>query len=185
VLKLKFSFLIILCFLFANCKTDKKAGPYKSDLKVTENLSDFTSKMTEKDTVKILAVLDMEWWMRHDELTITKKNDKIQLQTTVKEDTTILEPLEYVWRINKLETITLDNINNEFEKHFFQKLERSKADFNKSLIYKVMTINDTLVFYTKGLGDKGGEVKDYLRFMHHYYPIEKDFIPFGEKLLNE
>ena len=173
----------MVCFLFTNCKTEKKTEPYKSDLKLTENLSDFTSKMTEKDTIKILAELNMEWWIRNDEITITKKNNEIQLQTTIKEDSTF--EMKYEWRINKLKTIELKNLNNEFENHFAQKFMRTKGRTDRGRIYKIMTSNDTLIFYTEGLGDKGGEVKDYYKLMRNYYPSEKDFIPFGEKQLDE
>ncbi|WP_146126692.1 hypothetical protein [Nonlabens agnitus] len=141
--------------------------------------------MTTKDTIKIFVNLDMEWWMRHDELMITKNNDEIHLRTIIREDTTLLEPLEYGWRINNLGTITIRNENNEFEKHFALKSERIKAEFSKSLIYEIITSNDTLKYHTKSLGDKGREVNAYLKFMNSYYPNEKDFRPFEESQLNE
>ena len=107
--------MTIICFLFTSCKKDNKTEPYKSDLKLTENLSDFTDQMTEKDTVKIFAELSMEWWIRRDELTITKKNNEIRLQATIKEDTTF--EMKYEMRTSELPRKVIKNKNNSFEKH--------------------------------------------------------------------
>ena len=172
VLKLKSSLLIMVCFLFANCKTDKKE-PYKSDLKVTENLSNFTSEMTEKDTIKIIAELNMEWWIRRDELIITKRDNQIRLQTTVKEDTTF--EMKYQMRTNKFPEKTIANTDNSFEEHFANKIGRTKDKTVRQYIYKIIAPNDTLTFYTDGLGDKGGEVREYYEFMNQYYPNDKEF----------
>ena len=173
VQKLKFGLCIIFSILFTNCKTDKKPDQYKSDLKLTDNLGDFTSKMTEQDTIKIIAELNMEWWIRHDELIITKKNNDVQLQATIKEDSTF--EMKYEWRINKLPPVILKNSNNEFENHFVQKIERTKGRTDRGRIYKLMSSNDTLIFYTNGLGDKGGEVREYYEFMNRFYPKSKEF----------
>ena len=86
------------------------------------------------------------------------------------------------WRTNRLETVALKNTNNEFENHFAQKIERTKSNQNKGRIYKIIGPKDTLIFHTSGLGDKGGEVMDYYRFMLKYYPNEKDFVPIGEEI---
>ncbi|WP_175487089.1 hypothetical protein [Zunongwangia mangrovi] len=170
---MKFLLVTLIGFLFISCKTDKKAEPYKSDLKLTENLSDFTTRMTEKDTVKILAELNMEWWIRRDELTITKKNNQIILQTIIKEDTTFEG--KYQMRTNELPRKVIKNTDNSFEKHFKNKIERTKDKTVRQYIYKIISPNDTLIFYTDGLGDKGGEVRDYYKFMNHYYPDNKEF----------
>ena len=159
--------------MFTSCKTDNKTEPYKSNLKLTENLSDFTDEMTEKDTVKIIAELNMEWWIRRDELTITKKNNEIRLQATIKEDTTF--EMKYQMRTNELPRKVIKNTNNSFEKHFKNKIERTKDKTVRQYIYKIIAPNDTLIFYTDGLGDKGGEVKDYYKFMNQYYPGNKEF----------
>ncbi len=163
----------MVCFLFTNCKTDKKTEPYKSDLKLTENLTDFTTRMTEKDTVRILAELNMEWWIRLDELTITKKNNEIRLQATIKEDTTY--EMKYQMRTNELPRKVIQNTDNSFEKHFKNKIERTNDKTVQQYIYKIIAPNDTLIFYTDGLGDKGGEVREYYKFMNQYYPGNKEF----------
>ncbi|RZT00067.1 hypothetical protein [Aquimarina brevivitae] len=38
-----------------------------------------------------------------------------------------------------------------------------------------MAPNDTLIFFNDGLGDKGGEVRAYYKFMNQYYPNHKKF----------
>ena len=81
----------IISVLLIGCKQEKeinKPNEYISELNLTEDISDFTSKMTEKDTVKIIANLIMEYPARIDELTLTKRDNKLILQTIIKEDTT-------------------------------------------------------------------------------------------------
>ncbi|WP_375325367.1 hypothetical protein [Flagellimonas sp. GZD32] len=139
--------------------------------------------MNEKDTIKIIAELYMEWWIRVDTLTVTKKDNQTQLQATIKEDTTF--EMKYQWRTNKLKPVIIENTNNEFEQHFAKKIERTKADPKSGRIYKILSPNDTLIFYTKGLGDKGGEIGKYYTFMRNYYPNENDFVPIGVIIENE
>ncbi|MBA4155172.1 MAG: hypothetical protein C0512_12600, partial [Flavobacterium sp.] len=88
VIKFKFSLIILCSVLLINCKSEKKAEKYISQLNLAKNISDFTSRMTEKDTVRIIANLTMEDWVRIDELILTKKNNELILKTIVKVDTT-------------------------------------------------------------------------------------------------
>ncbi len=173
MIKLKFLLFTIIGFLYTSCKTDKKPEPYKSDLKLTENLSDFTDRITEKDTVKIFAELNMEWWIRRDELTITKKNNEIRLQTTIKEDTTF--EMKYEMRTKELPRKVIYNTDHSFEKHFTNRIERTRDTTIRQYIYKIISPNDTLTFYTDGLSDKGRAVKEYYEFMQRFYPGEKEF----------
>lgn len=177
--KLKFSILILASVLLTNCKSEKKTDNYISELNLSENISDFTSRMTEKDTVRITANLTMEYWVRIDELILTKKNNKLTLQTTVKEDTTYKR--KYQMRKNTLSELNIDNLDNEFEQHFLAKIGRTKNNPNGSWIYRIVNQNDTLKFNTVGLGDKGGCVREYFEFMNNYYPNEKEFKPTGLK----
>ncbi|AIZ42471.1 hypothetical protein M666_13340 [Cellulophaga baltica 18] len=172
--KLSLIIIIIIGFLFlVNCKTERKTKKFQSDLNLKKNLADFTKQMNEKDTVKIFAELNMEWWIRRDELVITKKNNEIRLQATIKEDTTF--QMKYQMRINKLPTVILKDTNNALEKHFVNKIGRTKDKTIRQYIYKIMGPNDTLIFYTNGLGDKGGEVRDYYDLMNKYYPNNSEF----------
>ena len=168
--------------LLTNCKTEKKTEQYVSALYLTENLSDFTNQMTKNDTIRIFAELNMEWWIRRDELLITKKNNKIQLQVTIKEDTTFER--KFQMRTNKLSTINLKNLNNNFEQHFVNKIKRTEYKPVRQYIYKIMAPNDTLTFYTRDLADKGKEIEDYYKFMSQYYPNEKEFISIEVKKEN-
>ncbi len=174
MLKLKFEQLIIIFLLLTSCKTEKNNNQYISDLNLKENLSDFTNRMTAKDTVRIFAELNMEWWIRRDELLITKKNNQIQLQATIKEDTTF--EMKFQMRTNKLPTIQMTNLNNEFEQHFVNKINLTEYHSGEQYIYKIMAPNDTLIFYTIGLAEKGRDVKDYYELMIQFYPNEKEFI---------
>tara|TARA_R110001592_G_scaffold106801_9_gene299404 strand:+ start:1184 stop:1750 length:567 start_codon:yes stop_codon:yes gene_type:complete len=174
-LKLKFSLIILASVLLTNCKSERKTENYISELNLAENISDFTSRMTEKDTVRITANLTMEYWVRIDELILTKKNNALILQTTIKEDTTY--ELKYQMRKNTLAKLEIKNPNNEFEHHFLTNFRRTKIDSNGDWIYRIINQKDTLKFHTVGLGDKGGCVRKYFEFMSKYYPNEKEFKP--------
>ena len=137
--KLKYSLIILATVLLTNCKSEKKAESHISELNLTENLSDFTSRMTEKDTVRINANLTMEHWVRIDELTLTKRNNKLILQTTIKEDTTFES--EYQFRKNILSEITISNHNNDFEKHFWNEFKRTENDAESGWIYKIINVS--------------------------------------------
>ncbi len=120
-LKLKFSYLFVILassILFTNCKTEKKteiaSEIYKSELNLKKDLADFTNKMIEKDTVRIIVNSTMEYWVRFDELELTKKENKILLSTTIKEDTTY--QLKNQMRINKLVEIRKTNLSNILSK---------------------------------------------------------------------
>lgn len=169
-----FSFLVIL---LANCelktKTENTTEPDTSVNVLGENLSDFTNKLTDNDTIKIFVDLSMEWWVRIDELILTRDNHKIQLQTIIKEDTTFER--KYQMRANKLEEITIKNKNNEFERYFTERVNRLTREDKNEWIYQIISKNDTLTFYTNGLDDKGGQVSEYLKFMRNYHPEQEEF----------
>ncbi|NJW52221.1 hypothetical protein [Salinimicrobium oceani] len=172
MVKIKFCVFLIIC-LFTSCKTVKNApDPYKSDLYLSENLTDFTSRMTDKDTVLIFAELNMEWWIRRDEIKVTKKDDQIRLDTTIKEDSTF--EMKYEMRTKKLPQTVIQNVE-EFENHFENKIARTRDTSVRQYIYKIISPNDTLTFYTNGLSDKGRAVNEYYKFMKQYYPEEKEF----------
>ncbi len=173
--KLKFSLIILVSVLLTNCKSEKKSDNYISELNLTENISDFTSKMTEKDTIRIRVNLSMEHGVRIDELILTKRKNKLNLQTTIKEDTTFMS--KYEMRESTLAELNFENIDNEFEHHFLKNFRRTKIDSSENWIYRIISQKDTLKFYTVGLGDKGGCVKEYFDFMGNYYPNKKEFIP--------
>jgi hypothetical protein len=129
VIKLKFRFIILASIFLMNCKLEKKAEKYITEINLTENISDFTKRMTEKDTVRITANLTMEYWVRIDELILTKKNNELILQTSVKEDTTFER--KFRMRKNTLAELNLKNTNNEFERHFLNNFRRTKIDSNE------------------------------------------------------
>jgi len=166
--------------ILIGCKEEKVLDvpkEYISELSITENLSDFTSKMTEKDTIKIIANLTMEYAVRIDELTLTKRNNTLILQTTIKEDTTF--ELKYQMRKTELPELQINNLNNEFEQHFLTHSRRTKIDTSRGWIYKLINQKDTLRFNTLGLADKATSISEYIPFLQKYYPLDSIFKPYG------
>ncbi|TLP80480.1 hypothetical protein [Maribacter sp. ACAM166] len=156
-------------------KPTESSKPYISELDLKTDLADFTTKMTKKDTIKIIANLTMEYWVRQDELELTKINDRIRLKTTIREDTTF--ELKFEMRTNDLPRITFQNKTFGFEKHFADQVERTKGGDKYQWIYKIINQKDTLTFHTTDLGDKGLELQNYFKFMLGLYPDEKEFKP--------
>ena len=176
VFKLNFSLIFLASIFLINCKSENKVENNISELNLSENLSDFTSRMTEKDTVRITVNLTMEYWVRIDELILTKKNNELILQTTIKEDTTFER--KFKMRENVLPELNFKNTDNEFERHFLTNFRRTKIDSNEdNWIYRIINQKDTLKFRTVGLGDKGGCVREYFKFMDSYYPNKEEFKP--------
>jgi hypothetical protein len=172
VIKLKSQHIILFStflILFTSCTPEKQI----SKINLTENLSNFTSKMTDKDTIEIDVNLTMEWWIRIDRLTLTKRNNSIILNTLIREDTTFQMKNEF--RINKLSEKRIRNDDLSFERHFVDNLKKSKFVNEYEWIYKIIHKKDTLTFYTKNLGDKGNKIGEYYKFMSNYYNNEKEF----------
>ncbi|WP_298311114.1 hypothetical protein [uncultured Aquimarina sp.] len=131
--------------------------------------------MNTRDTIKIIVNLSMEWWIRRDELVVTKNDKTARIHTIVKEDTTY--EMKFQMRTVKMEKIDIKNFDNKFEAHFAKRTERTKLKGENNWIYKIINQKDTLTFYTKGLGDKGSEVVEYFDFMDNYYPGNEEFQP--------
>ena len=174
MIKLKLQHIILFStflILFNNCKPEKHA----SEINLTEDLSNFTSKMTEMDTIEIDVNLTMEWFVRIDRLTLTKRNNSIILNALIKEDTTLQMKNEF--RIKRLPEKRIENNDFAFEKHFAENLKKAEFINEYEWIYKMIHQKDTLTFYTNNLGDKGNKIGEYYKFMSNYYNNEKEFKP--------
>ena len=184
-MKYLFFSTIIAALLFSSCKninnqnsideSEMALKPFESEINLRVDLENFTAKLTEKDTIKILANLSMEFWIRRDELVFTKNNNQIQLNIKVEEDTTW--QLEYQMRTTNLPTKILENYSFELEKHFVNNLKLTKSNGNDHWFYKIINQKDTLTFYTDNLGKMGLLNEEYFRIMRRIYPNEKIFRP--------
>ena len=75
----KFSILILVfTTLIFGC--ERKVESKKSEFKVAQDYSEFTTKMENNDTLNIGVVLSMCMWSEYDQLQITKTNDSVFLQ---------------------------------------------------------------------------------------------------------
>jgi hypothetical protein len=174
-------FFFLLIFLSGcgeqHTQENKNSQTYVSDIDLREDLDVLTSKMTEKDTIKVMANLTMEYWVRMDRLVITKSKDSIILQATIEEDTTFERKFEML--VRELPPVGIKTKDRHFENYFFSKLERTdslKEKYN-NWFYKIINQTDTLTFYTYGLGDRGGLVGEHFHFMQEYYPDKEEYKP--------
>ena len=82
---MKLSLFLLIIISLTNCKSKSnsaiKVDINKTKFDLVENLTDFTSEMSENDTVKVIVNLSMEYWVRMDEIELTKRNSDIYLNT--------------------------------------------------------------------------------------------------------
>lgn len=173
IVKFNFLFFLIL-FLFSSCKTDNKHEKYISKIDISKDLANFTSKLTEKDTIIIDVNLSMEYWIRLDKITILKKGNTLKMKTEVKKDTSYR--LKYEFLTEELSERTIELNNKKIEDFFIKRIKRTvKTEDDKYWIYRIINQEDTLKFYSKGLGDKGGEVHKYFDLMKNFYPYNVNY----------
>ena len=163
-LKLK---LIILVFIAITFGCKQKFESKKSEFKVAQDYSEFSTKMQNNDTLNIGVVLSICTWSEYDLLQITKSNDSVFLQLMEKE-VMYDEPVHYKKVVYELKNDTLD-------------LEKMMTDFDIHYQEEISTpffiiINpkekDTILLRTTGLGNRGFNIERYQRIMSELYPIE-------------
>ena len=161
--------ILILVFtsLIFGCK--QKTGPKKSEFKVAQDYSDFTTKMENNDTLNIGVVLSMCMWSEYDQLQITKSNDSVFIQ--LKEKRVMHdEPSHFKKVIYELKSdaLNLEKMMTDFDINYQEKI---------SSPYFVI-INpkekDTILLRTTGLGNRGFNIKRYQKIMFELYPKEME-----------
>jgi hypothetical protein len=168
--------ILAILILLLNCKRKVEptviSQPYIPKFNLKTDLADFTTRMTEKDTINIIANLTMEDWIRQDLLVLSKKGNEIKLSTRCEETYIDFKKTEK-W-ISDFKMVTVNNANGKFEKFFVDRIKRT-VEADPNWIYKIISNRDTLTFYSYGLSDKGGEIPKYYDFMSNLYPNEREF----------
>ena len=162
----KFNILILVfVILIFGCK--QKVEPKKSEFKVAQDYSEFTTKMENNDTLNIGVVLSMCMWREYDQLQITKSNDSVFLQLKEKrvmDD----EPIRFNKVIYELEndTLNLEKMMIEFDVNYQEKIS--------SPFFVIINPKekDTILLRTTGLGNRGFNIERYQKIMTKLYPSE-------------
>ncbi|MEW7292845.1 hypothetical protein [Aquimarina sp. 2304DJ70-9] len=157
----KFSILILVfTTLIFGCKQ-------KSEFKVAQDYSEFTTKMENNDTINIGVVLSMCMWSEYDQLQITKSNDSVFLQLKEKrvmDD----EPVHFNKVVYELknDTLNLEKMMTDFDVNYQEKIS--------SPFFVIINPKekDTILLRTTGLGNRGFNIERYQKIMTELYPKE-------------
>ena len=164
----KFSILILVfTTLIFGC--ERKVESKKSEFKVAQDYSEFTTKMENNDTLNIGVVLSMCMWSEYDQLQITKTNDSVFLQLKEKrvmDD----EPVHFkkVFYELKNDTLNLEKIMTDFDVNYQEKIS--------SPFFVIINPKekDKILLRTTGLGNRGFNIERYKRIMFELYPKEME-----------
>ncbi|WP_159038599.1 hypothetical protein [Brumimicrobium mesophilum] len=160
--------ILILTSLFLGCEQGGQPTipqAKKSEFRVSQHYSEFTSKMENYDTLNIEVNLSICQWSEYDQLQITKFNDSVFIQ--LKEKSVMYdEPLHFTKVFYKMKSDTLN-------------LEKMMTDFEDSIQssspFFVLTNpkeRDTINLNTTGLGNREFMAERYRRIMLEFYPEE-------------
>ncbi|HBO29405.1 MAG TPA: hypothetical protein DIV44_02255 [Leeuwenhoekiella sp.] len=162
----KFNILILIfATLIFGC--EKKVEPKKSEFKVAQDYSEFTTQMENNDTLNIGVVLSMCMWSEYDQLQLTKTNDSVFLQLREKrvmED----EPVHFNKVLYELknDTLNLEKMMTDFDINYQEEIS------SPFFIIINPKEKDTILLRTTGLGNRGFNIERYQRIMTELYPKE-------------
>lgn len=164
----KFSILILVfATLIFGC--EQKVESKKSEFKVAQDYSEFTTKMENNDTLNIGVVLSMCTWSEYDHLQITKSNDSVFLQLMEKrimDD----EPVHFNKVVYELknDSLNLEKMMTDFDINYQEKIS------SPFFVITNPKEKDTILLRTTGLGNRGFNIERYQRIMFELYPKEME-----------
>jgi len=175
--------IILFCMLIScqNSSKEKKEFLIRNQhgtFNLKDDLSNFSEKMNDKDTLIMKFNLSMEWSFRTEKMIFIKDKSKTYLKVIARKKIMGLDSvsnrlklplIEYIYSQDSLsiESLITKNIYRTIKKEEFTTKELVKISYKKSFIN----------LYTYGLGDKGAFLKDYFKTMKYIYPNEKDYFP--------
>jgi len=161
----------ILIFLFVSLISacEQKNQFKKSEFKLIQDYSEFTTKMENNDTLNIGVSLSMCMWREYDQLQITKSNDSIFIQLKgkyVMDD----EPVHFDKVVYELknDSLSLEKMMSDFD------INNQKK--TNSLFFVIVNPKekDTILLRTTGLENREFNIERYRRIMLELYPKEME-----------
>ncbi len=164
-----------------SCK--QKTELPKSDFNLITDITDFKTKMTELDTIKVFFDHSVCTYEGYERIEITKQSDSIKVRTEFKEltfDENKNSEWNLIYEIKMSETDTIW----QFDKFIERNSHRKISDDKKRGILIVEYKKDTVQFFTNGLVDLNRFLEDYYLTMRKIYPENKNGI-YGYELVEE
>ena len=166
-----FTILFLALILFIGCdrSIDKNGAnrKNKSDFKLASNFYEFSDKMENGDTLKIIVNLSVCMWNEYDLIELTKTNESIYLE--LKEKVVMdQDTFRYPKKLYKFQ----EN-NTNLEKMIFEFDIDNREEINSPFyIISNPAENDTIFLRTEGLSDRIDKIEKYQRFIETFYPNE-------------
>ena len=167
--------ILILTLILASCKreTENKIMLNKSEFNIKTDLTDFKNKMTELDTIKIWFDHSVCAYQGSERIEITKKFNSIKVRAEYKDETFHENPK---WKFVYEKQIPISDTIWKIEEFFKRNIERQKLKVNKHRTLQVSHNENKKHYFTNGLVDLNGFMKDYFETMIKLYPENLDNI---------
>jgi len=161
--------ILILVFTVLIFGCEQKVEPKKSEFKVAQDYSEFTTQMENNDTLNIGVVLSMCMWSEYDQLQITKSNDSVFLQLMEKRvmDDKPVHFNKVVYEL-KNDSLNLEKMMTDFDINYQEKIS------SPFFVITNPKEKDTILLRTTGLGNRGFNIERYQRIMFELYPKEME-----------
>ncbi len=161
--------ILILVFASLIFGCEQKTESKKTDFKVAQDYSDFTTKMENNDTLNIGVVLSICVWSEYDQLQITKLNDSVFIQLKEKrvmDD----EPVHFKKVVYELknDTLNLEKMMMDFD------INNQNGANSPFFVITNPKEEDRITLHTNGLGNRGFNIERYQKIMLELYPKEME-----------
>ena len=167
--------ILFLTLIIISCKNENESNAdlAKSDFELTADLTEFKSKMTESDTIKMWFDHSVCTYQGVERIRITKKSDSLKIRAEFKEETFSDDPgWETVYEKTILVTDTIWKIEDFFSRNR-ERLTPGEKDYGTLQVTHGET---TLHYFTDGLVDLNQFMADYFETMRELYPENKNEI---------
>ena len=167
--------ILILSSIFISCKSELKTELPKSDFSLKSDYRELTKKMTELDTIKVWMNLSQHTYQGIEKLTITRKNDSLEIQPEFAES--MIVGTEF--KKSKPITISVNDTIWKFNEFLKRNENRLQSDSLKYGRLQITLNSEKLNFFTHGLGDSGKFLIDYCNTMKNLMPESDNHIYAG------
>jgi hypothetical protein len=164
--------LLICILLVCSCKND--FARKKSGFKLQNDLTDFSKKMENGDTLIIIADLSVCQVNREEKSVVTKKNNEIFITTSIKSN--LINEIDTQLKTKVYHRSEKDSLN--FEDLFkYMKKKGSQDRQTNSEIFTVNYNQQETSFFSDGLTDKLTIIEYYSKIMKRINPDVKFYQP--------
>jgi len=163
-----------LTLLFVSCKNriDEPVIISNSDFSLLSDYSEFTTKMSEIDTIKVLTNLSLCTYLAKEQLIITRRGDSIEIQSEFAESFKV----DSEFKVANYIVISIKDTTWKFNEFLKRNENRIITDSVRNVRLQITLNNDILHFVTNGLSESGRFLSDYCITMMNLFPDSESYI---------